>query len=141
MRPYSSDLRERILSAVERDKGSLREIADFFVVSLSFIVRLLRHHRASGSLRPRPHAGGPRPLLDADACERLRALVRDQPDATLSELQVRLGIPCSLSTICRALQRLGLSRKKKTLHADEQDTDAVQAKRADFEERLASVDP
>lgn len=141
MRPYSADLRERILSAVQRDKGSLRALADLFLVSISFIVRLLRRYHASGSLQPKPHAGGPCPLLDADACQRLRTLVREQPDATLAELQARLGIPCSLSTICRVLQRLGLSRKKKTLHANEQDTPAVQAKRADFEERLATVDP
>jgi transposase len=141
MRPYSPDLRERILAAVERRKGSLRELADLFLVSLSCIVRLLRGYRASGSLLPKPHAGGPRPLLDADACQRLRDLVREQPDATLAELQARLGIPCSLSTLCRALQRLGISRKKKSLHADEQDTDEVQAKRTDFEGRMAAVDP
>jgi transposase len=141
MRPYSPDLRERILAAVERGKGSLRELADLFLVSLSCIVRLLRRYRASGSLLPKPHAGGPCQLLDADACQRLLALVREQPDATLAELQARLGIPCSLSTICRVLQRHGISRKKKTLHAAEQDTDEVQAKRADFEERMAAVDP
>lgn len=141
MRAYSPDLRERILAAVERGKGSLRDLADLFLVSLSSIVRLLRRYRASGSLLPKPHAGGPCPLLDAAACERLHALVREQPDATLAELQARLGIPCSLSTICRALQRLGLSRKKKTLHAVEQDTPEVQAKRADFDERMAGVDP
>jgi transposase len=141
MRAYSPDLRERILAAVDRGKGSLREIADLFLVSLSSIVRLLRRYRASGSLLPKPHAGGPSPLLDADACQCLRDLVQKQPDATLAELRERLGIPCSLSTLCRTLQRLGLSRKKKTRHADEQDTPAVQAKRADFEERLAAVDP
>ena len=141
MRAYSTDLRERILAAVERGQGSLRELADLFLVSLSCIVRLLRRYRASGSLLPKPHAGGPCPLLDTDACQRLRDLVREQPDATLAELQARLGIPCSLSTLCRCLQRLGLSRKKKSLHADEQDSDEVQAKRADFEERMATVDP
>jgi len=141
MRPYSADLRERILAAVERRKGSLRELADLFLVSLSCIVRLLRRHRASGSVLPKPHAGGPRPALDAGACQRLLALVREQPDATLAELQARLGVPCSLSTICRVLRRHGVSRKKKTLHADEQDAPEVQAERADFERRLAAVDP
>jgi transposase len=141
MRPYSPDLRERIVAAVERGKGSLRELADVFSVSLSCIVRLLRRHRATGSSLPQPHAGGPRPLLDEDACQRLRALVREQPDATLAELQGRLGVPCSLSTLCRALQRLGISRKKKTLHAQQQDTPEVQAQRAAFEARIATVDP
>src|SRR5262249_34339252 len=89
----------------------------------------------------RPHGGGPHPLLDEAACQRLLALVREQPDATLAELQARLGIPCSLSTICRALQRHRISRKKKTLHAQQQDTPEVQAQRAAFEERIATVDP
>lgn len=141
MRAYSPDLRERIVSAVDRGKGSLRELADLFLVNLSTIVRLLRHYRASGSVLPKPHTGGLCPLLDDAACQRLRDLVRDQPDATLAELQERLGNPCSLSTLCRTLQRLGLRRKKKTLHADEQDTPAVQAKRVAFEDRLATVDP
>lgn len=141
MRAYSPDLRERIVSAVDRGKGSLRELADLFLVNLSTIVRLLRHYRASGSVLPKPHSGGSGPLLDDAACQRLRDLVREQPDATLPELQERLGIPCSLSTLCRTLQRLGLSRKKKTLHADEQNTPAVQAKRAAFEDRMAAVDP
>ena len=141
MRAYSTDLRERIIAAAERGKGSLRELADLFLVSLSCIVRLLRRYRASGSVLPKPQAGGPCPLLDADACQRLRNLVCEQPDATLAELRERLEIPCSLSTLCRTLQRLGLSRKKKSLHADEHDNPEVQAQRADFEERMAAVDP
>jgi transposase len=141
MRPYSPDLRERIIAAVERGQSSLRELAEVFLVSLSCIVRLLRRHHATGSCLPQPPAGGPHPLLDEDACQRLLALVREQPDATLAELQARLGIPCSLSTICRALQRHRISRKKKTLHAQQQDTPEVQAKRAAFEERIAAVDP
>jgi transposase len=141
MRPYSPDLRERIVAAVERGKGSLRELAEVFSVSLSCIVRLLRRHRATGSFLPQPHAGGPHPLLDDAACQRLLALVREQPDATLAELQARLGVPCSLSTICRALQRHHISRKKKTLHAQQQDGPEVQAQRTAFEERIATVDP
>jgi transposase len=141
MRPYSPDLRERLVAAVERRQGSLRQIADLFLVSLSCIVRLLRRHRATGSCLPKPPAGGPVPLLDEATCQRLLALVKDQPDATLAELQARLGVPCSLTTIWRALQRHGISRKKKTLHAKQQDTPEVQAKRAAFKERIAAVDP
>ena len=141
MSAYSTDLRERILSAVERGKGSLRELADLFLVNLSTIVRLLRRYRASGSLVPKPHAGGRRPRLDAEACQRLRDLVRQQPDATLAELRERLGIPCSLSALCRTLTRLGIGRKKKSLHADERDSEEVQAQRLDFEERMVNVDP
>jgi hypothetical protein len=41
----------------------------------------------------------------------------------------------------RALEKLRLSRKKKVLHADEQDRPEVQEKRREFCEELAGVDP
>jgi transposase len=71
----------------------------------------------------------------------LRQLLRKQPDATLAELRVRLGIACSLTTIFRALRKLRITRKKKTRRAQEQDSPEVQAQRAAFEEGMASVDP
>src|SRR5262245_27807271 len=105
MKPYSLDLRQRLVDAVARGEGPLRELADLFQVSLSFLVRLLRRHRDTGSVAPKPHAGGPQPLLDEHATQELLRLVRAQPDATLAELRDRLGIPCSLMTIARALKR------------------------------------
>ncbi len=141
MRPYSNDLRERIVAAIDRGEHSLRQIAYLFSVNLSFLVRLLQRRRATGSVQPKPHAGGPPPKLDADAVRRLVELVRQQPDATLAELRDRLGIPCHLATIARVLRRHRLSRKKKTLHAQERDRPEVQAQRSAFTEKLAAVDP
>jgi transposase len=119
----------------------LRQLAGLFRVSLSCIVRLLQRRRASGSVAPKPHGGGTPPKVDAAALERLRALLRDQPDATLTELRERLGIPCSIMAIDRALRRAGITRKKKTLRADRQDDPDVQARREDFTQRLSQVEP
>jgi transposase len=141
MRAYSNDLRERIVVAVERGDCPLRQLAHLFSVSVAFIVRLLQRKRRTGSVRPEPHAGGPTPKLDAAARARLLDLVRQQPDATLAELRERLGVACSLMTIARALKRRRITRKKKTKHATERDCPEVQAKRAAFEQRLATVDP
>ena len=113
MRPYSIDLRERIVAAIDRGEHSLRQIAQLFSVSLSFLVRLLQRRRATGSLQPKPHGGGPAPKLDTAAVRRLLALVRKQPDATLTELRDRLGIPCHIATIARVLRRHRITRKKK----------------------------
>src|SRR5437868_6045020 len=55
MRPYSQDLRQRILDTVARGEGSLRQIAQRFRVNVSTIVRLLKHHRGTGSAEPKPH--------------------------------------------------------------------------------------
>jgi transposase len=141
MRAYSNDLRERIVAAVERGEHSLRQLAHLFSVSLSCIVRLLQHQRRTGSVQPKPHAGVPTRKLDAAAEARLLELVRAQPDATLAELRDRLGLPCCLMTIARALQRHQITRKQKTLHAQEQDSPRVQAQREAFQKKLAAVDP
>ena len=141
MRAYSNDLRERIVAAVERGEHSIRQIAHLFAVSTSCIVRLLQRKRRTGSVRPEPHAGVRPRKLDAAAEARLLELVRAQPDATLAELRDRLDIPCCLMTIARALQRHQITRKKKTLHAQEQDSPRVQAQRQAFQEKLAGADP
>ena len=57
MRAYSLDLRQRILEAVLRGHLTQAEVAERFSVSLSFVEKLLRRYRTSGSLMPRPHGG------------------------------------------------------------------------------------
>lgn len=141
MRPYSQDLRERILATVARGEDSLREIAARFLVDVSTIVRLLKRYRQSGSAAPRPHAGGRRPVLGDDDLKRLRELVREQSDATLQELRDRLGIGCSLMAVVRALKKLGITRKKKVLHDAQRDTPEGREKRSAFLEAAAGVDP
>jgi transposase len=141
MKPYSKDLRTRILDAIDQHEGSLRQIADRFKVSLTFIVRLARRRRETGSFDPKPHGGGRLPALDPNQLEQLRELVRQQPDATLEELRQRLDVDCSLAAICRALKKLGITRKKKVLHAQQRDTPEVQKKRRAFRREIAGIDP
>jgi transposase-like protein len=74
MRPYSNDLRERIVAAMDRQEHSLRQIAQLFSVGLSFVVRLSQR-RATGSVRAKSHAGGPKPKIDAAAVQLLLELV------------------------------------------------------------------
>src|SRR3954449_5125763 len=141
MTPYSQDLRKRVLETIQRGEGSVRQIARRFLVSVSFVTRLLQLHRTTGSVEPRPHGGGNPAVLGPEDLERLRELIRLQPDATLEECRERLGLSCSTMTISRALSRLGLPRKKKVPRAQEQDRPDVQEKRRDFCEEMAGVDP
>jgi transposase len=141
MKAYSQDLRQRILDTVQRGDGTLGQIARRFLVSVSFITRLLQRHRSTGSLEPRPHGGGNPAVLSPGDLEQLRELVRKQPDATLEELRQRLGASCSLMTISRALCKLGLPRKKKIPRAQDQDRPDVQEQRQEFCAKLAGVDP
>ena len=56
-------------------------------------------------------------------------------------MNTSLGLDCSRMAIARALVRLGISRKKKSLHASERDTPKVKRNRRDFRRKLAQVDP
>ena len=116
MAAYSVDLRERIVEAVERQIGSKREIAALFEVHESFIYKLLRQKRERGDIAPLPHGGGAHAKLSGDQLRQLPAWVAAAPDATLEELRGQIKkntrVEVSLSTICRGLQALGLSRKK-----------------------------
>src|SRR3954463_16062456 len=141
MTPYSQDLRQRVLDTVQRGEGSLRQIARRFLVSLSFVTRLLRTYRSTGSLQPQPHRGGNPAKLGPEDLERLRELVRQQPDATLEELKQRLGVACSTMAIGRALVKLKLPLKKEVLQAQERDRPDVQEKRANFRAEVAGLDP
>ena len=107
MRAYSMDLRQRVIDDCDSGLGT-KAVAEKYSVSPAWVRRLKQHRRERGDIVPR--TGGHRPrLIDRD---RLRELVEAQPDATLSELRERLGLSCSLSAICMALQQLKLSFKK-----------------------------
>ena len=114
--PFSDDLRQRIIRFYENhDDNTQPEIAAEFGVSHSFVEKLLRRWRATGSSAALPHAGGrTRTLQPADVT--LQQLVAAQPDATLAELQSRIAkktkLQVSVPTLCRTLQRLRLVRKK-----------------------------
>ena len=140
MRAYSIDVRQRIVAAVEAGEHTLGALAELFSVHLSTIVRLLQRFRTTGSVQPKPHAGGPRPKLDAPATARLLESVRQEPDATLAELRDQLGVDCSSVTIFRTLKRNGITRKKKTRFAEERDSPRVQEQRRAFCQEMATVD-
>ncbi len=118
MKAYSLDLRQRVLSAALRGDRTIPEVAELFGVSLTFVNKMLRLHRAGEDLAPRPHGGGyPARLLPRHE-KLLRTEVRRRKDATLEELRSHLaaeaGLAVSAATISRALARLDLPRKKKS---------------------------
>lgn len=141
MKPLSNDLRERILAAVDRREGSRRQIAVRFSVDVSTITRLLQLRRQTGAFQPRPHAGGTEPTLDREGLDRLRKRVEETPDATLEQLKQSLGISGSIMIVWRGLEKLGITRKKKTLHASEQDRPEVQEERSSFREEVDPIEP
>ena len=113
-RPYSVDLRERVVRAVEGG-ASRRAAAAKFEVSISFVVKLMQRWHQRGTLQPDRIGGWKEATLAAHG-ERLRALVATEPDLTIAELRRRLadeGIATSRSGVGRFLAAAGLTRKKR----------------------------
>ena len=140
MGPYSMDLRERVAAVINEGEGSQRQVAKRFRVSVSFVTRLLQRRRDAGTLAPKPHGGGPRPVLGFPEQVRLAMLIAEHPDATLNQLKERGGFACTLTTIWRTLRRFRLTYKKKTLHARERDDPKVQAKRRRYRRKVEQMD-
>jgi transposase len=115
MKPYSQDLRDRIIQALEAGTATQRVIAERFCVSTAFVEKLWQRWRRSGSSAAKPHAGGRQGSLK-DHLAFLRSEVATQPEVTLADLRDRLiaaqGPRVSTATICRAFQRLNLPLKK-----------------------------
>jgi transposase len=141
MKPLSNDLRSRILAAIDNREGSRRQLAARFSVNVSTITRLLSLRRQTGSFDPRPHGGGTEPTLDLRGLQRLRELVEETPDATLEQLRQRLGLSGSLMIVWRGLEKLGITRKKKTLHATERESLGIQEERRLFLDEVESIEP
>jgi transposase len=108
MKPYSMDLRERVIGACEQGEET-KQVAKRFGVSPAWVRRLKQHKRERGDIIPRTGGGSRGRKIDR---VRLAELVAEQPDATLVELRDKLGITVTPWAISKALRELKLSYKK-----------------------------
>ncbi len=115
-KPLSTDLRKRLVSAVE-DGQSRRAAARRFGVAASTAIKWVDQWRREGRIESKP-LGGDRHShrMEAHADEILR-LVEETPDITLAEIAAHLeeayGLRVAQSTVWRLLDRHGQTFKKK----------------------------
>ena len=114
MKPYSEDLRRRIVKAVREGGVPKSAAARLFDVSLSSVKRYARIANRGASLEPRKGGGRP-PKVDQTTEKLLEEDAQERPAATVSErrhfLEQLTGKALSDSTIRRVLKRLGFSQK------------------------------
>jgi len=63
MKPYSTNLREKIVLVYERGNGTWKEVAETFGVGRRTVAKLLKLYYAGQSLAPLPHGSGYPPTL------------------------------------------------------------------------------
>jgi transposase len=114
MSAYSEDLRRRIVSSVEAGMPKA-QAARTFSVSFSSVKRYVHRAEGGGSLAPKEKPGAA-PKLDGKAFKLLEEDLKARPFATLRErceyIGLVTGIWVSPSTMCRAIARIGPTRKK-----------------------------
>jgi len=113
-RPYSNDLRRKIVDTVESG-ASRRQTAGLFKVSVSFVIKLMQRVRATGDVSPAQFGGYKVSPLAAHEAD-LRRWVAERSEITIAELQSRLsacGTRTSPAALARFLAKLGLTRKKR----------------------------
>jgi transposase len=116
-KPYSNDLREKIILAFKRNGYSKFAIAKMFGVSYDFVNDLVKLVEKTGSVTPKPKGGGYPAKITLEAVELMKELISQSPDITLRELQSQLKgqikIEVSAVSIHRALAKENLNLKKR----------------------------
>ena len=115
MKPYAVDLREKVVSTYYSGNISVRTLAVSFGVGKAFVQKMLKQYKEEGHVNPGKQGTRKKAVL-ADSSDLLIALVKQYPDATLSEyceywLESNKQV-VSKSMMCRALQKLDSTRKK-----------------------------
>jgi transposase len=115
MRPYSEDLRRKIVAAVEGGMPKT-QAARTFGVGLSSVKRYCRLAAHEEPLAPRKKGGGRPPKANATVARLLEEDVSKRPYAAVRErvdfLRGASGVALSASTVRRLLRKkLGFSQK------------------------------
>lgn len=113
MATLSADLRECIVAAYDRGDGTRLQIVERYNVSFGVVKKLLQQRRDTGDIGARHRYSERKPKITLRHQQRLRRLVRDHPDMTLEELRDAIDLACTPQAIHYALERMGLSRKKR----------------------------
>jgi transposase len=115
-KPYSQDLRDRVIDAVERAGMTRRAAARHYEISESAAVKWLERYRRDGSREPVGHGGHRRSELMPHR-DFLEAVQAEKPDVTLQALCQRLlserGIRADTSMMSRFFRRIGVTLKKR----------------------------
>lgn len=118
MQPYSLEFRQRIIDIYAEGNTSQRQLAQRFRVALSFVQKILKQYRETGSIEPKQRLEQTPTKLDSAQLDILKTLVATNNDATLAELcdllleetNIRVGV----STMFRMLEKQDLTLKKNT---------------------------
>ncbi|CAN2536354.1 hypothetical+protein [Methylocapsa aurea] len=131
----SMDLREKVMKAI-RGGMSCRQAATRFDIGPATAVRWAKRVEITGEVAPGKMGGDRRSRRIEAHADFILAQIKETPDMTIVELRDALrerhDFAVGYGTMWRFLARHGITRKKKTGHAAEQERDDVAAAREEW---------
>lgn len=120
-KPYSNDLRKKVIEEIQEETHSKLEIAKRFRISKSFIYSLWSRYKATGSYEAKPMGNTTPPKVDEKGSDHVKEWLANEPDLTLDELcdkyDEHFGTRMGRSSMNRALKRMNMTYKKKPLRS------------------------
>ena len=117
----SNETRKRLVAGYERSHDA-KMIAQAYGVSEREVYKLAAQMRETGSVELRTGSCGRKLKLSEEELKRVDEAIQAQPDITFGELIINLKLDISESRLGRIVrEKLGYSRKKKVIHASEQE--------------------
>ena len=115
-----NEARNLLVEAYEKTHDA-KGIALAYGVSVPSVYRLAEQKARTGSVDLRVSERGRKRVLGQEDLENIARAVDEQPDITLGEIVEKLNLPVGIETVRRRLQAMGYRRKKKMIHASEQE--------------------
>lgn len=115
-----NEARKLLIQALERSHN-VREVARNYCVNRSAVYRLKKRLDETCSIETRTYLRGRKPALTPEEVENINQLVKSRPDITMQEIIENLHLTVSNETVRKTVRQLGYRRKKKSLHASEQE--------------------
>lgn len=138
--PLSMDMRKRAIGAFKRGE-TVREIVERLEISPNAVYSLIRLYKETGDIKPRENKNGRKSKLNDKDLRDIKSTILDQPDITLDELKEKLDLPICISALCRIINnKLRLSLKKKSIHAQEQNREDILEERYDWMDKQEFMD-
>jgi transposase len=117
MRPYSDDLRRKVLEAHDGGEGTIEDLAERFRVSYGWVAKILAAYHRTGKMERRLASRVRKRKVTAEVEGKIAGMLAARCDMTLAQIQLglfeALDLMVSLSTIWSALGRMGFRLKKK----------------------------
>ena len=108
-----SNEQRNLLVKTYMEMPDAQKLAKVYHVSVSSVYRIVRQMKDTGSVDLRTGSRGRKPSLSPEDLEAIKRTILEQPDITIHEIKVKLGLSVCDETVRSRVVEMNLNYKKK----------------------------